>query len=486
MEYDVIIIGGGLLGCFAARELMRFRVRAAVLEAREDICTGISRANSAIIYAGQDTRPGTLKSRYCVEGNRSLDTLCGQLGVRFSRPGGLMACFGEEGYARLQRKLKKGAQMGIDGLRMLEREEALELEPLLSPEIYRALWIPSAGTVMPWELCIAAAENAAANGAEFHFRKEVTAIEREEDGFSVYCGEDRYRCRALLNCAGLKADAVNRMAGDTRFVIRPTAGDYLILDRDVSAEVRHILFWEKEGKEKNKGIEAIPTVEGSLMLGPTEREDSESGGRTCGADLELLMEEAKKLLPGLTLSVIRSFSAMRPRAYETVNGQEERADCFGVCAPEDIPGFWSMTGIVTPGLTCARELGADAAAQIAAYLDAPENPAFRGERREPFMFRRLSAEEQQSLAPSDRTELICRCEKVTREEILRAIHANPGAVTLDGIKRRTCAGMGRCQGQRCMTEIMKILANELEIPLEHVEKDGPGSRILAGPLREEA
>jgi len=267
--------------------------------------------------------------------------------------------------------------------------------------------------------------------------------------------------------------------------VDPLASNSRILDPNILSQ-DHYNTAQKEGKEKSKGMEAVPTVEGNLLLGPTERQDEVCDYRTDGRDLEQLTGDAKQLLPQLDLAVIRSFSAVRPRAFETGEEGEERADCFRVWAPEGIPGFFSMTGIVTPGLTCARELGADAAAQIAVYLDASENPAFRGERREPFMFRRLSAEEQQALAPSGRTDIICRCEKVTREEILRAIHAKPGAVTLDGIKRRTCAGMGRCQGQRCMTEIMKILANEQGIPLENVEKDGPGSRILAGPLREEA
>ena len=479
----MIIIGGGLLGCFAARELSRYRLRTAVLEAREDVCTGISRANSAIIYAGQDTRPGTLKSRYCVHANKNFDRLCAELGVRFARPGGLMACFGEEGYGRLLRKQKKGGQMGIEGLRMLSREEALEMEPLLNPEVYRALWIPSTGTVMPWELGIAAAENGAANGAEYHFCQEVLAISRDGRDFVLQCEKETFRCHALLNCAGLYADAVNRMAGADRYVIRPAAGDYLVLDKGIRTKVNHILFWEKEGKEKSKGMEAVPTVEGNLLLGPTERQDEVCDYRTDGRDLEQLTGDAKQLLPQLDLAVIRSFSAVRPRAFETGEEGEERADCFRVWAPEGIPGFFSMTGIVTPGLTCARELGRDAAGQIAAYLGAEEKKTFSGSRRAPFRFRRLSPEERAQLPPSDKTDLICRCEQVTREEILQAIHANPGAVTLDGIKRRTCAGMGRCQGQRCMTEILKILAEERGVPAERVMKDGPGSWILSGAVK---
>ena len=478
MDYDVIIIGAGILGCFAARELSRYRLRIAVLEAREDVCTGISRANSAIIYAGQDTRPGTLKSRYCVEANQSFDRLCEELGVRFVRPGGLMACFGEEGYGRLLRKQKKGEQMGLCGLRMLSREETLAMEPLLAPEVYRSLWIPSVGTVMPWELGIAAAENGAAGGVEYLFCHEVLTIGRDGRDFVLQCEKETFRCHVLLNCAGLHADAVNRMLGADRYVIRPAAGDYLILDRGIRTKVNHILFWEKEGKEKNKGIEVVPTVEGSLMLGPTERTEA-CDFRTRGEDLELLLREAGRLLPELELSVIRSFSAVRPRAFERGEEGEERADCFRVWAPEELPGFFSMTGIVTPGLTCAQALGKDAAGKIAGYLGAEENRTFSGTRREVFRFRRLSAEDRAALPPSDKTDLVCRCEEVTRAEILAAIRGNPGAVTLDGIKRRTCAGMGRCQGQRCMTDILKILAEELDIPAEHIRKDGPGSWIIS-------
>lgn len=477
-DFDVVVIGGGLLGCFAARNLCRYQLHIALLEAREDVCTGVSRANTAIVYPGYDHKPGTLKAEMTVRANARFAELCAELDVPFSRCGSLMVSFGEKADAVLREKYKNGLSMAVPGLRLLTSEEARELEPSLASGVSSALYAPSAGPVNPWELGIAAAENAAANGAEFFLNTRVLGIRQTAEGYRIETDQEVFSCRTVLNCAGLHADKVQELLLPSEVHIVPDGADYLILDKAADNKPTHIIQYEPE--DGGKGFNAVPTVEGSLLLGPSEREN-EVDFAVSEKGMSFVRERAAFVLPGLDLGeTIRSFAAVRP------NPRREDGSSIGSFVIENpAPGFWSLIGIKTPGLTCADELGSFAAGKAAAFLNAGPNKSFDPHRRGIKKTHGMSLEQRAAAIRSDPDtgEVVCCCEDVTKAEVLEAIRR--GATTLDGIKRRTGTCMGRCQGSRCQQKLLALLAQELGIPEEAVTKDGAGSSVLRGGRHED-
>lgn len=483
MEHtDVAVIGAGLLGCFAARALTEKDLHVTVLEAREDVCTGISKANTGIVYTGLDTKPGTLKTQLCVRANREFGRLCELLDVRFSRCGSLMAAFGPRAEAVLRRKYEQGQANGVPGLRLLSAGETLAMEPLLSGRVTMSLFAPGTGTVDPWELGIAAFENARANGADFRFNEAVLRMERRARDYLLETPAGQYAARAVVNCAGLNADAVRELTKIPAVRIFPTAGDYLVLDSAVSGMIRHVIFHEPE--EKGKGLTLTPTVDGDLLAGPTERKYAGApDGATARQGLDALRALCAEIVPALPLDqVIRSFAAARPNPFHVreeagVWVPEARSISNFTILSED--GLFSLIGIKTPGLTCAAPLGAHVAALVSAYLGEPGmNPRFDPARRGIRPVRAMDeAQRAAAIAQNpDYGEIVCHCRQVSRGEVIEAIRR--GAVTLDGVKRRTGAGMGRCQGSRCLLPVLEALAAETGQKLEDVTKDGAGSNLV--------
>lgn len=480
MDYaDVAVVGAGVLGCFAARALTAYDLHVAVFEAREDVCTGITRANTGIVYTGCDARPGTRKARLCVEANRDFGTLCETLGVRFSRCGSLMAAFGPRGAARLERKLSQGRSNGVPDLRLLTPAEVYQREPLLGPGVTAALCAPGTGTVDPWELGIAAFENARDNGAVFRFSEEIRHIERTAGGCRLETSRRTCQARAVVNCAGLRADAVREMVQVPALRLFPTAGDYLVLDHDLAGMISHVIFHEGED---GKGLTLVPTVDGAILAGPTEREAGED--RAVSAEgLETLCALCARVVPELPLDrVIRSFAALRPnpRHVRRENGvwvPDPRAVHDFTVLEED--GFISLLGIKTPGLTCAHLLGKLAAEAAVRFLGGPgRNPGFDPRRSPPPRLSGMAEADRAALVrrEPDCGEIVCRCREVSRGEILEAIRR--GASTVDGVKRRTGAGMGRCQGGRCVQKVLETIAAERGVSPAQVCRDGPGSTVL--------
>ncbi len=473
-RFDAAVIGGGLLGCFAAREMSRWKLDVILLEAREDVCTGISRANTAIVYPGCDHKPGTLKAEMTVRANASFDRLCRDLDVPFSRCGSLMLSFGPMADAVLRKKLHNGEANGVPGLRLLDAESVYAMEPGLAPGLRHALFSPTAGTVNPWQLGIAACENAVYNGAQLRLNAKVEALHRDADSYLLETDRGTIRTRAVINCAGLAAHRVQEPLFPPSVRIVPTAGDYLVLDKNSAGKPTHILEYEPE--EKVKGLTVVPTVEGSLLLGPSER-DNTLDYATAENGLLWVREQAARLLPGLDFNeIIRCFAAVRPNP-EQADGRSVHS--FVIEHPSQ--GFWSLIGIKTPGLTCARELGQYVAAALARELGAEENTAFDPIRRGIQKAHTLSFDERQKLAAAqpDYGEIVCCCEDVTRGEILEAIRR--GACTVDGVKRRVGTGMGRCRGARCEQKISALISEALRIPESAVTKDGMGTeRVYHG------
>ncbi len=442
MYVDAVVIGGGVLGCFAARNLRRWNISVLLIEEAQDVCTGITRANSAIVYAGYDNRTGSLKARMTVAGNGSFSRLCDELEVPFERKGSLMAAFGPNGDRVLREKKDQGAANGVAALQILSGREAREREPMLAEGVTSALFAPTTGTVNPWRLGIAAYENALQNGCRAMLNTRVQAIRKREDRYLLETDGDVISCKAVLNCAGLQADRVQELLFPPTVRLLPDAADFLVFDK-FAPSPKHILF--QEGEAGGKGITAVPTVEGNLLLEGPQRPMSGKAWATSREGLDGLRKIASEFLPGIDFSqVIRSFAAVRPNPHRVVwrNGEwvpdGKSINSFTIENPG--PGFYSLIGIKTPGLTCAQELGMHLAGKAAAYLQAGANAGFDPKRTGAF---------------SRDHDMVCLCEGITRGEVLEAIRR--GAVTVDGVKRRAGTGMGRCQGSRCSIRIQQLL-----------------------------
>ena len=453
-RYDVIVVGGGLLGCFALRSLMRYDVKAALFEQREDICTGISRANTAIVYSGCDTKPGTLKTEMCVRSSQTFSNICDELGVRYHRCGSLMASFGPHGDDILRRKFSQGKTNGVRGLKLLSGRETLALEPGLASNVTLSLYVPDTGTVNPWELCLAVMENAIENGAKLHLNTKVSAISPAESGFIVKAGGLEYFTRGIINCAGLSADTVHEMIAEPSVRIKPTVGDYLVLDTKASRAVRHIIFHEPE--IRGKGLTLVPTIDGNILVGPTQPDYAQVEQYASSRyGSEFLHTLVKDVFPLLDMGhLIRSFGAMRPNPYEFAKGKDsgKSINDFCIIRPEKTPGLISLISIKTPGLTCACELGLHVSGMLAQTLGFSVNAKYIPKRNPPVIVRELPFSKRALLINKmpDFGNITCRCREISKGEIIKAVHRPPGAVTVDGVKRRTGATSGRCQGSYCM------------------------------------
>ena len=447
-HFDAAVIGGGILGCFVARNLRRWNISTLLLEGEEDVCKGITRANSAIVYAGYDNRPGSLKAELTVRGNAGMEKLCRELDVPFSRCGSLLVSYDAASAQRLEGKLRHGRDNGVPGLELLSGKEAEAMEPMLRKGVVAALYAPSTGTVNPWSLGIAAFENALNNGARAMLSTPVGGIRREQDGYILETDKEPVFCRTVINCAGLSADKVQELAFPPSVRLRLDSAEFLVLDERAEKPSR-IIFHQAQGC--GKGITAIPCTEGNLLLSGVRR-PMEEPFSTTQAGLQELSRDAGALLPGLQLEVIRSFGAVRPNPCKE-NGES----LHDFCIEEPAPGFVSLIGIKTPGLTCANELGRVVAEKIAAYLGAGENRDFDPCRKAIPTTKGLSHEELDRLIreDSDYGQVLCQCQGITRAEVLRAV--SRGATTVDGVKRRVGSGMGRCQGSRCSLQIAELL-----------------------------
>lgn len=431
-QYDAVVIGGGILGCMTARNLRRWNISTLLLEKEEDVCKGITRANSAIVYAGYDNKPGSLKAQLTVRGNANMEQLCRELEVPFSRCGSLLVTYDPTAVSRLEKKLENGIQNGVPGLRLLSGAEAEAMEPGLRKGVAAALFAPTTGTVNPWLLGIAAFENALQNGAEARMFAEVTGIRREAGGFAVETAKDAISCKMVFNCAGLSADKVQELAFPPSVRLKLDAAEYLVFDV-LAQKPEQVIFLQAEAC--GKGITAIPCVEGNLLISGVRKSLTEPFVTTAEG-LRELHAATKQLLPEVKSSlVIRSFGAVRPNPY-----LEKGENVSDFCMENPAPGFFSLIGIKTPGLTASNELGMLLAEKAAADLKAERNRNFDPKRK------KISEKDW---------EIICQCEKITRAEVLEAI--SRGATTVEGVKRRVGTGMGRCQGSRCEWRIAKLL-----------------------------
>lgn len=471
--YDVIIIGAGVTGTACARELSRYQAKICVLEKEEDLCCGTSKANSAIVHAGYDAAEGTLKAKLNVRGNQIMEKLSEELDFPFKRNGSLVICLQEEDFPSLQALYERGVHNKVKGLQILNRDEVKKMEPNVSDEVYAALYAPSAGIVCPFGMNIAFGENAASNGVEFRFDTEVQSIRKTERGWELLTSKGVFETRSIVNAAGVYADVFHNMVSKKKLHITPRRGDYCLLDRSAGEHVARTIF-ALPGKY-GKGVLVTPTVHGNLLIGPTAVDiENKEGTNTTKEGLDHVLKMAGKNVKELPLrQVITSFAGLRAH---------EAGDDFVIGEPKDAPGFLDCAGIESPGLTAAPAVGEMAADMLREKLGLIKKENFISRRKGILDPRTLKKEEYQKLIQENPAygNMICRCEMITEGEIRDAIRRPLGARSLDGVKRRTRAGMGRCQSGFCSPKTMEILADELGVSLDQITKSGGSSQIIKG------
>lgn len=470
---DAVIIGAGVNGCAIARELSRKKLNIAVLEKSTDVCEGTSKANSGIAHAGFDARPGTLMARLNVKGSAMMESLSRELDFPYKKNGALVLCFDEKDMGKLQELKERGLQNGVKNLEIIDRKQIQVLEPDVGEQAKGALYAPDSAVICPFGLTIALAENAAVNGVKFYFETTVEQIHKKEKGYEILTDQGSFETKAVINAAGVYSDVIHNMVCEKgeELKIVPRKGEYILYDKKVGSLVEHTLF--QLPTALGKGVLVTPTVHGNLLTGPTAEDiEDKSEVSTSSEGLASVLEKAALSIAQVpSKQVITSFAGLRAHG--------PKGD-FIIGEVKGAPGFFDVAAMESPGLTCAPAVGEYVAEMVNAYLQPEENKDFIGTRKGIPNMALSSDEERQRLIQENPAyaNVICRCEMVTEGEILDAVRRPLGATTIDGIKRRTRAGMGRCQAGFCLPKTIEILAKELKKDASEIIKAGKGSHYI--------
>ena len=475
--YDVVIIGAGVSGSASARELSRYKVNACVIEKAEDVCSETSKANSGIVHAGFDAPVGSLMAKLNVKGNEMMEELSKELDFPFKKNGSLVICLSKDDMPKLQELYDRGRKNGVKDLKILSKEDVLKLEPNINEEVYAALYAPTGGIVCPFGLNIALAENATTNGVEFKFNTEAKDIEKIDDGFIIKTNNGDIKTKYIVNAAGVYADKFHNMVSENKINITARKGEYCLLDKTAGCHVSKTIF-SLPGK-MGKGVLVSPTTHGNLIVGPTSTDIADKEGLNTTRDgLDTILEKSSMNVKNIPMrQVITSFAGLR--------AHEDNHE-FIIKELEDVKGFIDCAGIESPGLTSAPAIGIMVADILKEKLSLEKNPDFIGIRRGILDPNTLNIEERNQLIKEQPAygNIICRCEMITEGEIIDAIRRPLGAKSLDGVKRRTRAGMGRCQAGFCSPKTMEILERELKLSMFDITKCGGKSNIVVGVIKD--
>ena len=466
--YDIVIIGAGVVGGMIARELSKYDLGICVLEKEADVAMGATKANSAIVHAGFDAKEGSLKAKMNLRGSRMMPRIAEELGVKYVRNESLVVAFEHE-RKEVEAIYERGLKNQVEGLRIVEKEELFELEPNLNPALSCALLAPTGAIICPYELCISAVGNAMDNGAELKLNFEVSEINKREGYYTIISSDgDSVDARYVINSAGVYSDKIAKMTGDCDFDVHPRRGEYMILDKECGALVQRTVFHTPT--KMGKGILVSPTVDGNLLLGPTAVDITDKEDRSVTPEgYEQIIARASDNVSSIPFGkVITSFCGLRA------------VGSTGDFIIKMRDGVVTLAGIESPGLSSAPAI-AEYVAELLCNggLELRAKANFKAEHRPAHAFNNMTLEQKNEVIARDSRygRIVCRCEGITEGEIVDAIHTNPGATDVDGIKRRTRSGMGRCQGGFCSPIVVQILARELGISIEEVTKFGKGSVI---------
>ncbi len=477
MKYDVCIIGCGVIGAAAAFELSKYDCSVLILEKENDVAMGSSRANSAIIHAGYDPKPGTLMARLNVEGNAMAEQLCKDLSVPFARIGSLVLAFSEEEEATIRMLYDRGVANGVPGLRIIDAAEIRDMEPQVSKEARAALYAPSAGIITPWEYTLAFAETAVRNGAKLVLNAPVTGIRALSDGgYKLATPKGNFEAAYVINAAGVHSGEIHEMVAAKTFTVMPNRGEYYVMDKAECFRANHVLF--QCPNQDGKGVLVTPTMDHNLLVGPNAVgvEDGDRVNNTAEG-MAFVREKASKSVPGINYrNAIRNFAGIRANTDK---------DEFQISIAAD--RFIDLAGIKSPGLSSAPAIALEAVRLLNQCGFAPDKKAHPITTREKKRFRYMNDEERREAIRENPLygRVICRCETVTEGEIVDAIHSPIPPCSVDGVKRRAGSGMGRCQGGFCGPRIVDILARELKLDPMEITQDGVGSQLLLAETKRE-
>ena len=469
---DAVIIGGGVVGAMTARTLTSYGVKVCIIEKESDVAMGATKANSAIVHAGFDAECGTLKAKLNVRGSEMMEQVTKELGVKYIRNGSFVVGFNDDDKKVIEELYERGIKNGVKGLSVISGDEARLLEPNLSKDITCVLNAETGAIVCPYELTIAAIGNAMDNGACLMLNAKVTSVHKNGDIFEIKTDNETVTANAVINAAGLYSDEIARMIGDDSFNVIPRRGEYILLDKEEGGILSHTIF--RTPSKMGKGILVSPTVDGNLLLGPTSEniEDKENKATTQNGFDKIIKEANENVSKVAVNKAITSFCGLR-----AVGSTGD----FIINSP--VKGFINAAGIESPGLSASPAIAEYIAQMLMEQgFKLEKDKTFNPIRKPMHYFREASIEEKNKIIAKDPAfgKIVCRCETVTEGEILEAIRTNPRPNDLDGVKRRTRAQMGRCQGGFCMPYIVELLAKENGVPYESITKFGKKSTINVG------
>ncbi len=481
-SYDVIIIGGGVVGSAVARELTRYRLSVAVLEKESDVCTHTSGRNTGMLHAGFLYKTGSLKAQLCVEGNKEFDKVAKELDVPFKRTGKLIVGFTEEHRRRLLAVIERGRANGVEGMELIDRARMDEIDPSAGGNF--AIYCPSSGILDPFIYTVALAENAVKNGAVYHLNTQVTDVSRLPDGrHMLHTNNGDFACRWAVNSAGLHSAEISAMLGIPGYVIQPVKGEYFVLDKKAGAFAR-IPVYPAPTERNTFDTHATPTVDGNVLVGPNSFNVSDGEDYSVSQPgMDGLQESGARMFKHMKREYyIRTFAGARPKRIDPATGKIQD---FVIERRDDVPGVINLVGIESPGLTSALPIARRAVALIREKEDILPNPGFDPHRKGITRFHEAGPDEQARLIAEnpDYGEIVCRCETVTRAEIIQAIHNPLGVCTVNGIKVRTRASMGRCQGGYCETRITAMIREELKKAVTDVRLGNGDSQMFTGYMK---
>jgi len=468
--YDVIVIGCGITGAAIAFELSKYQLKAAVLERENDVAQGATKANSAILHAGYDPKPETLMGKLNVRGVELAAELCEKLDVPYRRNGAMVLGFSEEDKATLQELYDRGIANGVKELKIISGDEARAMEPNLSAEVVAALHVPTSAVCLPWEYCLALAETAVVNGVEVHLNHAVTALTRTDNGWRVSTDKGDFESRFVINAAGVYSADVHNMAAPADWHIEPARGEYYLLDKSEGSRVSHTIF--QCPSKVGKGVLVSPTVHGNLIVGPNSCPVEPHDVSNTAEGLAAVRTASARSVPSVDLrQSIRNFAGVR--AHATTGD-------FIIGGVDGAPGFFNASGICSPGLSAAPAIAEYLVGLMGeAGLELEAKSDFKCERHR-VRFRELPESERAAVVEENPSygRVICRCETITEGEILDAIHSPIPPCSVDGVKRRAGAGLGRCQGGFCGPRVVELLCRELNIDPKDMLQDRAGSYML--------
>ena len=473
--YDVVIVGGGVIGCSVARELSRYVGKFVLIEKENDVSMGTSKANSGIVHAGFDAKTGSNKAIYNVLGARMMEELSKELDFPYRKNGAFVLCFDKKDEGKLKELFDQGVANGVkaEDMEIVSGDRARELEPNVSPEVTAALYVKASAIASPYEMTVAYAENACVNGVEFKLDAEVVSIVKNGEVFDVKLADGSVlQAKVVVNCAGVYADVINNMVCDKKFKIISRKGEYCLLDKKCGGLTDATLF--QLPTAMGKGVLVAPSTHGNILVGPTADDiPSKDNVDTTYEGLNNAFDKASLSVPSLNRrNIITQFAGLR--AHADVNDF--------IIGESDVENFFNVAGIESPGLSSAPAIAVDVAEDIAKKLSLQVNKSFNGKRKGIPHFATMSDEDRQKLIAQNKLygRIVCRCENVTEGEIVDAINRPLGARDMDGIKRRTRAGMGRCQAGFCTPRVMEILSRELDKDPTEITKFGKGSNLVIG------